>query len=65
VDRGIKNIGGRPLLGRYGPSRKKSDQEIVFGFTALSPPAIVRAMPSIKDGTQFGLLQYVGHVRPE
>jgi hypothetical protein len=27
--------------------------------------ATVRTTPSMSGGSQFGLLQYVGHVRPE
>jgi hypothetical protein len=48
-----------------GHQGKTSDQENVFGFTACSPPAIVRFTPSMKGGSGFGLLQYVGHARPE
>jgi hypothetical protein len=37
-------------------------------FSALQrrlPQATVRTMPSMPDGAHFGLLQYVGHVRPD
>jgi hypothetical protein len=37
-------------------------------FSALqrrAAQAIVRNTPSMPGGSEFGLLQYVGHVRPE
>jgi hypothetical protein len=57
--------GARAPAGRYGPSRKPSAQETVFGFTAAFGAATVRTMPSMTGGSEFGLLQYVGHARPE
>jgi hypothetical protein len=48
-----------------GSQRKTSARETVFGFTAAFGAATVRTLPSMTGGSEFGLLQYVGHVRPE
>jgi hypothetical protein len=40
-------------------------QMLVSRFTATAPWATVHAKPSLSGGAQFGLLQHVGHVRPQ
>jgi hypothetical protein len=48
-----------------GHQGKPSDQENVFGFTTVVAPGDSAHQAVDEGGTQFGLLQYVGPVRPE
>jgi hypothetical protein len=54
---------------RQGPlhafKKKRPIDKNVFGFTVAVGAATLRAMPSMSGGSQFGLLKYAGHVRPD
>jgi hypothetical protein len=44
---------------------KRPHEKPFSALQRLSPQATVRTTPPMTGGAQFGLLQYVGHVRPE
>jgi hypothetical protein len=46
-------------------NKKRPIKKTFSALQRLSPRATVRTKPLMTGGAQFGLLQYVGHVRPE
>jgi hypothetical protein len=48
-----------------GVYEKRPIEKTFSALQRLSPRVTVRTKPPMTGGAQFGLLQYVGHVRPD